>query len=78
MKAGLSLIIIGTIMFIIGLVLFYSIQMGQTDSNLRFAKNMGTFIGLTGIGVAFAGMIIFLISRNAPPIQENFDIENKE
>jgi len=52
--------------------------MGQTDSNLRFVKNIGTFIGLTGIGVAFAGMVIFLISRNAPPIQENFDIENKE
>jgi hypothetical protein len=78
MKAGLPLIIIGTIMFIIGLVLFYSIQMGQTDSNLRFVKNIGTFIGLTGIGVVFAGMVIFLISRNAPPIQENFDIENKE
>ena len=78
MKAGLPLIIIGTIMFIIGLVLFYSIQMGQTDSNLRFVKNIGTFIGLTGIGVAFAGMVIFLISRNTPPIQENFDIENKE
>ena len=78
MKAGLPLIIIGTIMFIIGLVLFYSIQMGQTDSDLRLVKNMGTFIGLIGIGVTFAGIIIFLISRNTPPIQENFDTENKE
>ena len=78
MKAGLPLIIIGTIMFIIGLVLFYSIQMGQTDSDLRLVKNMGTFIGLIGIGVTFAGIIIFLINRNTSPIQENFDVENKE
>ena len=78
MKTGSPLIIIGTIMFIIGLVLFYSIQMGQMDSDLRLVKNMGTFVGLIGIGVTFAGIIIFLINRNAPPIQENLDIENKE
>jgi hypothetical protein len=78
MKTGSPLIIIGTIMFIIGLVLFYSIQMGQIDSDLRLVKNMGTFVGLIGIGVTFAGIIIFLINRNTPPIQENFDIENKE
>jgi hypothetical protein len=78
MKTGSPLIIIGTIMFIIGLVLFYSIQMGQIDSDLRLVKNMGTFVGLIGIGVTFAGIILFLINRNTPPIQENFDIENKE
>ena len=78
MKTGFPLMIIGGIMFIIGLILFYSIQMGQTDSDLRLVKNMGTFIGLIGIGVTFAGIIIFLISRNTPPIQENFDTENKE
>ena len=78
MKTGSPLIIIGTIMFIIGLVLFYSIQMSQIDSDLRLVKNMGTFVGLIGIGVTFAGIIIFLINRNTPPIQENFDIENKE
>jgi hypothetical protein len=52
--------------------------MGQTDPGLRFAKNIGTFIGLTGMGVTFAGIIIYLISRNTPPIQENFDVENRE
>lgn len=78
MKTESLLTIIGAIMFIIGLILFYSIQIGQTDSNLQFAKNMGTFIGLIGIGVTFAGIVISLISRNAPPIQKNFDIENKE
>ena len=70
--------IIGGTMFIIGLILFYSIQMGQADPVLRFAKNIGTFIGLTGMGVTFAGIIIHLISRNTPPIQENFDVENRE
>tara|TARA_B110001454_G_scaffold121964_1_gene113871 strand:+ start:1314 stop:1550 length:237 start_codon:yes stop_codon:yes gene_type:complete len=78
MRTGLPLIIIGTIMFIIGLAMFYSIQMGQTNSDLRLVKNMGTFIGLIGIGVTFAGIIIFLINRNTSPIQENFDVENKE
>jgi hypothetical protein len=78
MKTGLPLITVGAIMFIIGLALFYSIQMGQTDSDLRLVKNMGTFIGLIGIGVTFAGIIILLINRNTPPIQENFDVENKE
>ena len=78
MRTGLPLIIIGTIMFIIGLAMFYSIQMGQTNSDLRLVKNMGTFIGLIGIGVIFAGIIIFLINRNTSPIQENFDVENKE
>ena len=78
MKTGFPLIIIGTIMFIIGLGLFYSIQMGETNSDLRFVKNMGTFIGLTGMGATFAGILIFLINRNTPPIQENFDIENNE
>tara|TARA_B100000959_G_scaffold109916_1_gene115949 strand:- start:30431 stop:30589 length:159 start_codon:yes stop_codon:yes gene_type:complete len=52
--------------------------MGQADPVLRFAKNIGTFIGLTGMGVTFAGIIIHLISRNTPPIQENFDVENRE
>ncbi len=78
MKTGFPLMIIGGIMFIIGLMLFYSIQMGQTDPGLRFAKNIGTFIGLTGMGVTFAGILISLISRNTPPIQENFDVENRE
>ena len=78
MRTGLPLIIIGAIMFIIGLAMFYSIQMGQTNSDLRLVKNMGTFIGLIGIGVTFAGIIIFLINRNTSPIQENFDVENKE
>jgi len=45
MKPGMLIIIIGITMFIAGLVLFYSIELGQTDPVLRFIKNVGTFVG---------------------------------
>jgi hypothetical protein len=74
MKTGIPLIIIGLIMFVMGLVLFYAIESGQTNDALRFIKNMGTFIGLSGMGVTLAGILLYLINRNEPPIQENFDV----
>ena len=73
MKTGAPMIIIGGIMFVTGLVLFYSIELGQTEPVLRFIKNMGTFIGLSGMGVTLAGILSYLISRNQPPIQESLD-----
>ena len=54
--------------------MFYSIELGQKDSFLRIIKNVGTFIGLGGMGVTLAGIILYLINRNAPPIKENFDV----
>ena len=74
MKAGLVLIIIGIIMFATGLVLFYSIELGQTDPVLRIIKNVGTFIGLSGMGVTLAGIMLYLIDKNEPPIKENFGV----
>ena len=74
MKAGMVLIIIGIIMFVTGLVLFYSIELGQTDPVLRIIKNVGTFIGLSGMGVTLAGIMLYLIDKNEPPIKENFDV----
>jgi len=65
------MIIIGGIMFVVGLGLFYSIELGQTEPVLRFIKNMGTFIGLSGMGVTLAGILLYLISKNQPPIQES-------
>jgi len=73
MKVGMLVIIIGTIMFVVGLVFFYSIQLAQTDPVLRFIKNMGTFIGLSGMGVVLAGILLHLLSRSEPPIKENYD-----
>jgi hypothetical protein len=74
MKAGFVLIIIGIIMFVTGLVLFYSIELGQTDPVLRIIKNVGTFIGLSGMGVTLAGIMLYLIDKNEPPIKENFGV----
>jgi len=73
MKLGILVIIIGTIMFVFGLVFFYSIQLGQTDPVLRFIKNIGTFIGLSGMGVVLAGILLHLLNRSEPPIKENYD-----
>jgi len=74
MKTGIPVAIIGIAMFAIGLVLFYSIELGQTDPVLRFIKNIGTFVGLSGMGVTLAGVLLYLISKNEPPIKENFDV----
>ncbi len=74
MKVGVIVIIIGAIMFVAGLILFYSIELGQTDPILRFIKNMGTFIGLSGMGVVLAGILLHLINKNEPPIKEYYDV----
>ena len=74
MKPGRLIIIVGTAMFIVGLVLFYSIELGQTDPGLRLAKNVGTFVGISGMGVTLAGILLHLINKNEPSIKENFDV----
>ena len=73
MKTGMPLIIIGCIMFITGLMLFYLI-VPEGNKNLEFIKNMGTFVGLSGMGVTLAGILLFLIARNEQPIKENYEI----
>ena len=73
MKTGMPLSIIGVTMFILGLMLFYLIPIGENNI-LEFIKNIGTFIGLSGIGVTLAGILLYLISKNEQPIKENYDI----
>ena len=74
MKSGLAIIISGMMMFISGLTTFYSIQSSSDlDSALRSIKHIGTFVGLMGIGVTMAGILLYLINRNQPTIQENYD-----
>ena len=72
MRTGIPWMIIGGSMFILGLILFYSIS-PEDNVNLENIKNTGTFVGLTGIGVAVAGILLFLINRNPQPINENYD-----
>ena len=73
MKTGKPWIIIGVGMFILGLILFYLIN-PEENKNLEFIKNMGTFVGLSGIGVTLAGVLLYLINRNEKPIKENYDV----
>ena len=72
MRTGTPWMTIGVTMFILGLILFYSIN-PEDNENLENIKNIGTFVGLTGIGVAVAGILLFLINRNPQPINENYD-----
>jgi hypothetical protein len=73
MKTGIPLMFVGISMFMLGLMLFYLIN-PEENKNLEFMKNMGTFVGLSGMGVTLAGILLYLISRNEQPIKENYDI----
>ena len=74
MKMGVIIIIIGISMFAVGLVMFYSIEIGQNDPVLRLVKNTGTFIGLSGMGVTLAGILLYIINRNEALLKENYDV----
>jgi len=73
MKTGKPWMIIGGGMFILGLILFYLIN-PEENKNLEFIKNLGTFVGLSGMGVTLAGVLLYLINRNEKPIKENYDV----
>ena len=75
MRTGVLTIIIGISMFFAGLIMFYSIEIGQTDFVLRTIKSIGTFVGLSGMGVVLAGILVYLINRNtqSSQVKENFD-----
>ena len=73
MKTGKPCIIIGGGMFILGMILFYLIN-PEGNKNLEFIKNMGTFVGLSGMGMTLAGVLLYLINRNEKPIKKNYDV----
>jgi hypothetical protein len=74
MKGESVMILTGIIMIISGLVLFYSIENNHgLDQLLRQVKHGGTFVGLMGIGVMMAGILLRLMEREQVPIQEDFD-----
>ena len=68
MRSGMPWVFIGCSMFILGLMLFYLINPGE-NKNLEFIKNIGTFVGLSGMGVTLAGILLYLINRNEQPIK---------
>ena len=75
MKSGVVIIVTGVIMVICGLVLFYGVQSSlQIESFFRTIKHAGTFIGLLGMGVTLAGVLLYLINKNQPQIQD-FDVK---
>lgn len=72
MKSGKALILAGIIMIVIGIGLFYSIQNNpELDELLRYLKHGGTFVGLMGIGVIMAGILLFLMGREEPSFEKN-------
>jgi hypothetical protein len=74
MKIGIAIAITGLAMFSTGLVMFYLIELGQTDPILRFIKNTGTFVGISGMGVFLAGVLLYLINKNEPQLKEHPDV----
>ena len=74
MKSGIAIIIAGGIMILSGLFLFYVVQITpQIEPFFRTIKHAGTFVGLLGMGVTLAGILLYLINRNQPQIQRDFD-----
>ena len=74
MRMGIIMIMVGGSMFIAGLLMYYSIEIGQTNQVLRLIKNTGTFVGFSGMGVTLAGILLYLINRNELPIKEQYDL----
>jgi len=74
MKIGKAVAVVGISMFVVGLIMFYSIELGQSDPVLRLIKNVGTFMGLSGMGVTLAGILLHVLSKNEPSIKENLDV----
>jgi hypothetical protein len=75
MKSGTALILSGIVMLVIGLGFFYSIQNNpDLDELLRYLKHGGTFVGLMGIGVIMAGILLYLMGKEETPIEENYDV----
>lgn len=71
----MAIMVFGIIMIISGLVLFYSIPTDPgLDDSLRSLKHGGTFVGLMGIGIVMAGVLLRLMGREESPIQEDFGV----
>ena len=74
MKSNNVIIISGIVMIVVGVILFYSLEnIPDLEPEMKVLKHGGTFVGLSGIGVFFAGILLTLTSRQQKPIQEDFE-----
>jgi len=75
MKSESVIIMSGIIMIATGFLLFYSIEnTPDLDQLSKYAKHGGTFVGLMGIGVMMAGILLHLMGRENVPVQEDLDV----
>jgi len=75
MKSESAIILSGIIMISSGFLLFYVMDNSlNLDNVVRYTKHAGIFVGLLGIGVTIAGILLRLTGRELPSIQENTDI----
>jgi hypothetical protein len=73
MKSEKGLITIGISMFIVGIIMFYLIDLREMDKISQIIKNAGTFVGLSGMGVTLAGVLLILLNKNEPPIKKSYE-----
>lgn len=74
MKANSAIIFAGIVLIILGTGMFYSIQSNSSvEPSLRFLKHLGTFAGLSGIGVVIAGILLVLTGKQQPPIHGSLE-----
>lgn len=60
-------------MFVLGLIFFYAVQnSSQLSPFFKGIRHAGTFVGLSGIGVIFAGFLLYMIGKNQPEIKEDY------
>jgi hypothetical protein len=56
-------------------LLFYFIENSSNlDNVVKYTKHAGIYVGLLGIGVTIAGILLQIMGREQPPIQEDVDI----
>ena len=60
-------------MFIVGIIMFYLIDLREMDKISQIIKNAGTFVGLSGMGVTLAGVLLILLNKNEPPIKKSYE-----
>ncbi len=74
MKSETAITMSGIIMIFSGFIVYYSIEnIHDLDSISLITKHAGIFVGLLGIGVTIAGILLRLMGREQVPIQEIID-----